>query len=97
VSFFRPNCTDLDLKLSGGREIFEKLLLKADVIVDCSRPGPLEKSGYGATAKCGKGFVYVQESCLGYEGSGRIALAGSRLLIVYSFFFLFCVSLLVDG
>jgi hypothetical protein len=67
-------CTDLDLKSAEGREIFEELLLEADVVVDGYRPGALEKLGYGATAlaklalKRGKGFVYVNENCFGYEG-----------------------------
>lgn len=67
-------CADLDLKSAAGRKVFEELLLDADVVVDGYRPGALEKLGYGATAltalaqKRGKGFVYVNENCFGYEG-----------------------------
>ncbi|WZH49886.1 CoA-transferase family III domain-containing protein [Fusarium acuminatum] len=64
----------LDLKSSEGRAEFDRLLAEADVVVDGYRPGALEKLGYGATAltelakKRGKGFVYVNENCFGYEG-----------------------------
>ncbi|KAL4940767.1 hypothetical protein BDV06DRAFT_230120 [Aspergillus oleicola] len=65
---------DLDLKTPGGRKVFETLLADADVLVDGYRPGALEKLGYGPAAlaelgeKRGKGIVYVNENCFGYEG-----------------------------
>ncbi|KAL4911026.1 hypothetical protein BDW74DRAFT_142295 [Aspergillus multicolor] len=65
---------DLDLKTPEGREIFETLLADADVLVDGYRPGALDRLGYGASAlaalaeKRGKGVVYVNENCFGYEG-----------------------------
>ncbi|KAJ5715850.1 CoA-transferase family III [Penicillium malachiteum] len=65
---------DLDLKTEAGRQEFEKLLEDVDVVVDGYRPGALEKLGYGAEAlaalaeKRGKGIVYVNENCFGYEG-----------------------------
>lgn len=65
---------DLDLKSEAGRKVFESLLAEADVLVDGYRPGALEKLGYGPKAlselavKRGKGFVYVNENCFGYEG-----------------------------
>ena len=37
----------LDLKAAGDREIFERLLDKADAIVENFRPGTMEKLGYG--------------------------------------------------
>ncbi|KAF3056860.1 Succinyl-CoA--L-malate CoA-transferase beta subunit [Trichoderma lentiforme] len=66
--------TDLDLKSAEGREAFEKLLAEADVVVDGYRPGAIAKLGYGPkqlselAIKRGKGFVYVNENCFGYEG-----------------------------
>jgi CoA:oxalate CoA-transferase len=37
----------LDLKAEGDKRIFEKLLEKADVLVENFRPGTMEKLGYG--------------------------------------------------
>jgi CoA:oxalate CoA-transferase len=37
----------LDLKAAGDREIFERLLDKADVVVENFRPGTMERLGYG--------------------------------------------------
>ena len=37
----------LDLKSPAGREIFERLLDKADALVENFRPGTMEKLGYG--------------------------------------------------
>lgn len=68
------HAADLDLKTETGRRQFEKLLADVDVIVDGYRPGALEKLGYGPRAmaefaeKRGKGIVYVNENCFGYEG-----------------------------
>lgn len=68
------HAADLDLKTEAGRQEFEKLLADVDVIVDGYRPGALEKLGYGPQAlaaraeKTGKGIVYVNENCFGYEG-----------------------------
>ncbi|KAM0560034.1 hypothetical protein ACHAPJ_003993 [Fusarium lateritium] len=68
------HAAELDLKTPEGRVEFERLLAEADVVVDGYRPGALEKLGYGATAltrlakERGKGFVYVNENCFGYEG-----------------------------
>jgi len=68
------HAADLDLKSEAGRKEFEKLLDDVDVIVDGYRPGALDKLGYGAEAmaalakKRGKGIVYVNENCFGYEG-----------------------------
>jgi hypothetical protein len=68
------HAADLDLKTREGREVFEALLADADVLVDGYRPGALDRLGYGASAlaalaeKRGKGIVYVNENCFGYEG-----------------------------
>jgi crotonobetainyl-CoA:carnitine CoA-transferase CaiB-like acyl-CoA transferase len=80
VPFFQVDCNmgmraaDIDLKTPQGRKTFDSLLLEADVVLDGYRPGALEKLGYGAKAltslakQRGKGFVYVNENCFGYEG-----------------------------
>ncbi|KAE8383663.1 CoA-transferase family III domain-containing protein [Aspergillus bertholletiae] len=68
------HAADLDLKTEEGRRQFEELLADADVVVDGYRPGAIEKLGYGPEAlaslaeKRGKGIVYVNENCFGYEG-----------------------------
>ncbi|EAW08201.1 CAIB/BAIF family enzyme [Aspergillus clavatus NRRL 1] len=68
------HAADLDLKTEEGRRQFEVLVADADVIIDGYRPGALEKLGYGPDAmallaeKRGKGIVYVNENCFGYEG-----------------------------
>lgn len=68
------HAADLDLKSEEGRRQFEELIADADVVVDGYRPGALEKLGYGPNSlaalaeKRGKGVVYVNENCFGYEG-----------------------------
>lgn len=68
------HAAELDLKSPEGRKAFEELLLEADVVVDGYRPGALDKLGYGSESlrkkgeERGKGYVYVQENCFGYEG-----------------------------
>ncbi|UNI17585.1 hypothetical protein JDV02_003917 [Purpureocillium takamizusanense] len=65
---------DVDLKTPEGRRVFEGLLDEADVVVDGYRPGALERLGYGPralaerAARRGRGVVYVNENCFGYEG-----------------------------
>ncbi|KAL2755430.1 hypothetical protein ACRALDRAFT_1076935 [Sodiomyces alcalophilus JCM 7366] len=68
------HATQIDLKSDQGRRVFEALLADADVVLDGYRPGAIEKLGYGPEAlaemakKRGKGIVYVNENCFGYEG-----------------------------
>jgi hypothetical protein len=68
------HCANIDLKTVEGREIFGKLLLDADVVVNGYRPGVMDRLGYGVSVlndialARGKGFVYVEENCFGYEG-----------------------------
>ncbi|GKT56499.1 CaiB/BaiF family enzyme [Colletotrichum tofieldiae] len=68
------HAADLDLKTEEGRRQFESLLVDADIVLDGYRPGALEKLGYGVTTltklakERGKGFVYVNENCFGYQG-----------------------------
>ena len=60
----------LNLKDKGDRTIFEKLLEKADVIVENFRPGTMEKLGYGweqLHAKYPK-LIYAAASGFGHSG-----------------------------
>lgn len=68
------HAAELNLKTPEGRQIFDQLLVDADVILDGYRPGALEKLGYGPQAmveiarRRGKGIVYVSENCFGQDG-----------------------------
>jgi crotonobetainyl-CoA:carnitine CoA-transferase CaiB-like acyl-CoA transferase len=68
------HAAELDLKSSEGRLKFEALAAEADVVVDGYRPHAIEKLGYGPkfwtklAQVRGKGFVYVNVNCFGYEG-----------------------------
>src|SRR5258707_1225477 len=60
----------LDLKADADRKIFEKLLQKADVIVENFRPGTMEKLGYGwdALHKKYPRLIYASASGFGHSG-----------------------------
>lgn len=68
------HAAELDLKSPEGRKRFEELVAEADVVVDGYRPEAIEKLGYGSkflsdlARKRGKGFVYVNINCFGYQG-----------------------------
>ncbi len=60
----------LDLKSDADKKIFEKLLEKADVLVENFRPGTMEKLGYGwetLHAKYPK-LIYAAASGFGHSG-----------------------------
>src|ERR1700755_1883739 len=60
----------LDLKNDEHRQIFDKLLAKADVVVENLRPGTMEKLGYGGEtlhAKYPK-LIYASASGFGHTG-----------------------------
>ncbi len=60
----------LDLKSSAGREIFERLLDKADALVENFRPGTMEKLGYGWESLHQRypRLVYAAASGFGHSG-----------------------------
>jgi CoA:oxalate CoA-transferase len=60
----------LDLKSPAGREIFERLLDKADALVENFRPGTLEKLGYGweSLHRRYPRLVYAAASGFGHSG-----------------------------
>jgi CoA:oxalate CoA-transferase len=60
----------LDLKSEGDRAIFEKLLAKADVVVENFRPGTMEKLGYGweTLHKKFPKLIYASASGFGHSG-----------------------------
>jgi CoA:oxalate CoA-transferase len=60
----------LDLKNDEHRAIFEKLLEKADVVVENFRPGTMEKLGYGWETLHPRypGLIYASASGFGHTG-----------------------------
>jgi CoA:oxalate CoA-transferase len=60
----------LDLKSPAGREIFERLLDKADALVENFRPGTMEKLGYGweTLHRRYPRLVYAAASGFGHTG-----------------------------
>jgi CoA:oxalate CoA-transferase len=60
----------LDLKADGDKKIFEKLLEKADVLVENFRPGTMEKLGYGweVLHKRYPQLIYAAASGFGHTG-----------------------------
>ena len=60
----------LDLKSEADRAIFEKLLAKADVVVENFRPGTMEKLGYGWETLHAKypQLIYASASGFGHTG-----------------------------
>jgi len=60
----------LDLKSEADRRIFEKLLEKADVLVENFRPGTMEKFGYGWETLHGRypQLIYAAASGFGHTG-----------------------------
>ena len=60
----------LDLKNDGDRAIFEKLLARADVVVENFRPGTMEKLGFGwdTLHKRFPKLIYASASGFGHTG-----------------------------
>jgi CoA:oxalate CoA-transferase len=60
----------LDLKSPAGRELFERLLDKADALVENFRPGTMEKLGYGweSLHRRYPRLVYAAASGFGHNG-----------------------------
>jgi CoA:oxalate CoA-transferase len=60
----------LDLKADADRRVFEKLLEKADVVVENFRPGTMEKLGYGWDTLHAKypNLIYASASGFGHTG-----------------------------
>jgi crotonobetainyl-CoA:carnitine CoA-transferase CaiB-like acyl-CoA transferase len=60
----------LDLKTEGGREVLERMLATADVLVENFRPGAFEALGLGyeAVAKLNPRLIYCSISAFGHGG-----------------------------
>ena len=60
----------LDFKPAEGREILERLIAKADVLVENFRPGTLDRAGFGWEAVRGRFPRLVYASISGYGQTG---------------------------
>jgi len=60
----------LDLKAPSDREVFERLLARADVLVENFRPGTMERLGYGwqTLHECHPRLIYAAVSGFGRTG-----------------------------
>ena len=60
----------LDLKSDGGRTVIQRLISKADVLIENYRMGTMEKLGlgYDALAKLNPGLIYCEVSGFGRTG-----------------------------
>ena len=60
----------IDLKKEGDRAVFERLMAKADVLVENYRPGTMEKLGYGwdVLHKRHPRLIYAAASGFGHSG-----------------------------
>jgi crotonobetainyl-CoA:carnitine CoA-transferase CaiB-like acyl-CoA transferase len=63
----------LDFKPAEGREVLEKLIAKADVLVENFRPGTLDRAGFGydAVSKRHPRLIYASISGYGQTGPRR--------------------------
>ncbi|MGI4858070.1 MAG: CoA transferase [Janthinobacterium lividum] len=66
-------CARLDLHAAEGRDVFERLLSQADVLVHGYRPGALERLGYGEETRRGinPGVIDVSLDAYGWTGPWR--------------------------
>jgi crotonobetainyl-CoA:carnitine CoA-transferase CaiB-like acyl-CoA transferase len=72
----------LNLKQEPAREVFRKLVKKADVLVENFRPGVMDKLelGYSQMAKINPGLVYCAISGFGQDGPMRDAPAYDQIV-----------------
>lgn len=72
----------LDLKKPEDREIFEKLLAKADVVVENFRPGTMEKLGYGWDELHARYPRLIYAACSGFGHTGPHAMRPAYDMVV---------------
>jgi crotonobetainyl-CoA:carnitine CoA-transferase CaiB-like acyl-CoA transferase len=63
----------LDLRKDGGKDVFKRLVADYDVVMDCFRPGVMEKLGlgYDALKEINKGIIYCALNAFGSTGPLR--------------------------
>lgn len=72
----------LDLKAPADREIFEKLLSRADVLVENFRPGTMEKLGYGWEDLHPRFPRLIYAACSGFGHTGPHATRPAYDMVV---------------
>jgi CoA:oxalate CoA-transferase len=72
----------LNLKEAKDRAIFEKLLVKADVLVENYRPGVMEKLGYGWETLHQKYPRLIYAACSGFGHSGPYSQRAAYDMVV---------------
>jgi len=72
----------LNLKADHDRAIFEKLLEKADVLVENYRPGVMEKLGFGWDVLHGRYPRLIYAACSGFGHSGPYSLRAAYDMVV---------------
>lgn len=72
----------LNLKAGHDRAIFEKLLEKADVLVENYRPGVMEKLGFGWDVLHGRYPRLIYAACSGFGHSGPYSLRAAYDMVV---------------
>ena len=79
-------CITLDLKLEKGKEIFKRMVAKADVVVENFRPGTLEKWGLGfdELLAINPKLVMLRVSAYGQEGPKRELPGFARIAQAYA-------------
>ena len=68
----------LDLKSTQGRQVFLRLCKAADVLIDCYRPGVMEKLGLGPAdvRQVNRGLIYARLT--GWGQSGPMAMVAGH-------------------
>lgn len=86
VSFLAQNSgkrsVTVDLKADGGREVFERLVASADVLLENFRPGVLERLGFGwdHLREINPSLVYCAVSGFGSSGPMRTRPAYDQVI-----------------
>lgn len=84
----------LDLKSKDGRDVFVKMVEKADVLIEPFRPGVMEKLGFGPDVLCALNpkLIYARMTGFGQGGTPNIEKAAGHDA---KYLFLFFYSLVI--
>jgi crotonobetainyl-CoA:carnitine CoA-transferase CaiB-like acyl-CoA transferase len=79
-------CVTLDLKVPEGKEVFERMVQDADVVVENFRPGTLERwgLGYEELSAINPRLIMLRVSAYGQEGPKRELPGFARIAQAYA-------------